>query len=649
MSLFKQLYLLLFSALFLTFCLSYWLVLQSSRDFLQKQLYVSAQHTATSSGVSLGKFIAEEDKAQIEKLLKIIFDKGDYAEISVEDTKRNILGRIRAKPNKNINNVPEWFESVIALSLQKVVAKISFGSQQVGTIAVITYPGSAYEQLWQIARRNFWALMGMLLLYLVIVSIINNKIARPIAAVIAQAKALTRKKYQKITELPDIPELKLLVHSMNTMVDSTERQIKKLTKDARLWHQKAFIDPLTTLPNRSDFQRHVQEITQKEADYYSISVGLIKISGLSGINLGSGYRAGDNLLKLIGIKLSQLQQQEAGTFIARLNGAEFVVVMRDFTVTEIKPFYESISRNINRLLAKHDGECKTFIGAVVMQPGQSIEKYLAAADNQLVDAMEEAVPVKIALKEDQIMALGKEKQLQSLWNAIKNNSIRLKSQVVVNMQDEQLVAREFFLQVQVDVNTWIPAGRWLSRLKNHREMAEVDKIVITKIFENPQQDTVQMVNVSPRSFSEENGIVPWLIEKYQSQIAATPLAVEFSQLLVSQPLLMLEKWIATLKRAEIQVGVDHFGFQADSIQWLTQLKPDYIKLNSSILSTLDNSKENLPYIETLINLAHTLEIKVYATGIETEQILTLAMQLDFDGYQGFAIEKPGFVVSPVET
>ncbi len=644
MSLFKQFYLLLFSALLIAFSLSYWFVFDSSKDFLQKQMQIHAQDTATSLGISLGKSIAQNDRANIDTLLNAIFDKGYFAEIRVEDNEGNILGSKKINWNINLDNVPDWFEDFILLNIQKADSEVSFGWKQVGSIDVVTHPGFAYQQLWQTARRNFWALMGMLILYLLLVSIINKKIAAPLSAVIDQAKALTQKKYQKINDIPKIPELNLLVNAMNTMVDFTQSQVKKLSQDAEHWHEEAFIDSLTLLPNRRDFHRHLQEFSQKEADYYSISVGLVKITGLDIVNNQSGYRTGDKLLKRIGAKLSQLQQQETGTFIARLNGTEFAVVVRDFTVDDIKPLYERIVRHIIQLLRDENSDCKIFIGAVVMQPGRDIETYLSAADNQLMDAMAAETSVKIALKQDQILALGKEKQMKTLWDAIKNQSIRLKSQSILNMEDELLIAKEYFLQVQVDTNTWISAGRWLSRLKNSEEMAKVDKIVIAKLFENPQQNAVQMVNVSPGSFTDENGIVRWLIDKYQSQIAATPLAVEFSQLLVSGELIKIEKWVSKLKQADIEVGVDHFGFHADSLQWLTQVKPSYVKLDPSILGSLDKSLENLTFIEALITLAHTLGIKVYATGVESEQILTLAMQLNFDGYQGFAIEKPGFVV-----
>lgn len=638
MSLFKQFYLLLLSALLIAFGLSNWFLITSSKVFLQKQMLNHAQDTATSVGISLGESISKRDSAQIDTLLNAIFDNGYYAEIRVEDDRGQLLGHKKINWEDVVQTVPEWFQDVVSIQPQKADSEVSFGWKNVGSIDVITHPGYAYGQLWHIAKRSFWAFWGMLLLYLILISLIHKRFARPLKKLVHQAREMAENRYHIIEENPGFSEFKILVDASNKMIEQTGNYIQKLSDDAHHWHQAAYVDPLTQLPNRRDYDRHLLEISHADDDYHVISVAIIKISGLETVNTNQSFQHGDKVLVAISKTLKHQQQNTAGMFIARLDGPEFVCVLRDCPLLENEVIFKKMARNLQSTLDKDSGDCSINMGVVVMQPGLEMKDYLAAADNLLVDAIAEELPVKISIHGDKILAVGKQKLHQLMENAISTKKFRLKNQKIKGPETEQLIGIEHFLQLQIPEYGWVSAGRWVSSLNETELRINTDKLVLEKVLKNPEQQSLHMINVSPEFLLITSKELDWFIQKYNNQLASIPVALEFNQLLVPRISSELVAGIEKLKQNDVMVGVDHFGFHADSIQWLTRVRPDYIKLDAAILATLNENLDYMSYIETLINLAHTLGIKVYATGVESEQLLTMAMQINFDGFQGFIIE-----------
>jgi len=638
MSLFKQFYLLIFSALLMAFLLSNWFIISSSRTFLESRMENHAQDTATSLGISMGDSIAKNDKAKIDTLLNAIFDNGYFSEIRVEDGNGKLIGHKQLDWHQFVISVPKWFQQLISIPVQNADSEVSYSWKQVGSIDVTTHPGFVYQQLWQTMKRNFWAFIGMMFIYLLLVSIIHKRFAIPLNRLVNQAQNMASNKYSKITEEPHFSEFKILVEASNIMVESTKNYVRKLSDDATHWHQAAFVDPLTKLPNRRDFERHFVEIHHNDEQYHAISVAIIQISGISDINNNKGYQQGDQLLKLVSSSLLLQQKTTPGLFVARLNGPEFVCVIRDLPVLENEVVFNQMERKIRTSLEKDFKECHVNIGAVVMQPGLDIKKYLAAADSMVVSALADSLPLKLSILGDKIISIGKNKQHQLMLDAINNKRIRLKSQKLFQIEDEKLIAMEHFLQLQIPDHGWVAAGRWLSGINESNDKINVDRLVIDRVLKNPDQPCLQMININVDFLFENDNEVDWLIKKYQNQIASVPIALEFNQLFISEITPELVTRIDKLKQADIQIGVDHFGFHADSIQWLTRIKPNYIKLNTAILESLNENLDHLSYIETLINLAHSLGIKVYASGVESDPLITLAMQLKFDGYQGFALE-----------
>ena len=95
-----------------------------------------------------------------------------------------------------------------------------------------------------------------------------------------------------------------------------------------------------------------------------------------------------------------------------------------------------------------------------------------------------------------------------------------------------------------------------------------------------------------------------------------------------------------IKALGVMIALDDFGVGYSSFSYIKILPIDTIKIDRSLLSKIENDRKTVAIIETLIKLAHTLELDVIAEGVEMQDQLELLKTLNCDKIQGYFISKP---------
>jgi EAL domain-containing protein (putative c-di-GMP-specific phosphodiesterase class I) len=98
--------------------------------------------------------------------------------------------------------------------------------------------------------------------------------------------------------------------------------------------------------------------------------------------------------------------------------------------------------------------------------------------------------------------------------------------------------------------------------------------------------------------------------------------------------------LQALKALGVKLSVDDFGTGYSSMQYLTQLPLDELKIDLSFVKAMLDHPQNAKIVRSLIDLAHNLELKVVAEGVETQEILAALDQLGCDQAQGWDVGKP---------
>ena len=190
----------------------------SANQFIQNQLYTTAEDTATSLGLSLSMNIPQndEDISTMETMVNAIFDRGYYESITLIDMEGNTL--IENKNIFKVKNVPDWFLNNVKLKVSTAQTQISSGWIPYGTLSVKLHTGHAYIQLWNIFIEILTTFAFLVSLVLLILYFVLTFILKSLKGVEKQAMAITNNDFIIQEDEPFTTEFKNVVKGMNKMV-----------------------------------------------------------------------------------------------------------------------------------------------------------------------------------------------------------------------------------------------------------------------------------------------------------------------------------------------------------------------------------------------------------------------------------------------
>ena len=98
--------------------------------------------------------------------------------------------------------------------------------------------------------------------------------------------------------------------------------------------------------------------------------------------------------------------------------------------------------------------------------------------------------------------------------------------------------------------------------------------------------------------------------------------------------------LQAIRSMGVTIAIDDFGTGFSSLGYLAKLPVDTLKIDRSFVTGMTVAPEGLALVSTIINLAHSLKLKVVAEGVETEEQSRLLRLLSCDEMQGFLFSKP---------
>ncbi len=148
------------------------------------------------------------------------------------------------------------------------------------------------------------------------------------------------------------------------------------------------------------------------------------------------------------------------------------------------------------------------------------------------------------------------------------------------------------------------------------------------------------MNVSPLQFRNRD-----FVADIEQAIGIDPLAAAGLELEITESLIMedVKHNIASLQAIRamgMSIAIDDFGTGFSSLAYLAKLPVDTLKIDRSFVTDMTAGPDGMALVSTIINLAHSLKLKVVAEGVETEEQSRLLRMLACDEMQGFLFSKP---------
>ncbi|WP_368658735.1 EAL domain-containing protein [Metabacillus halosaccharovorans] len=404
-------------------------------------------------------------------------------------------------------------------------------------------------------------------------------------------------------------------------------------------------DVLTDLPNRYFFNNYLNDMLQKREK--TIAVVFISMNKIVKVNNTFGHESGDQLLKQTAERLKRIIEPIG--FIARYSGDEFLVALEYQDQEEISSIIEKIIISVSSPFLINGFELKTSLSIGISQSpkdGDSVEllmKYAAFAMNRAkklrgnnfkfyscnqsegsIDPLELEMELDKAIDLDQLFLLYQPK--------INLNTGKIAGvEALIRWEHPKwgLISPGTFIPIAEETGLIIPIGEWALNVACKQN----------KIWQDQGLKTVVSVNLSAIQFSQPN-----LIDTIEAVLQKTGLEPQFLEVEITESMTAdIESTIQMLqhlKKIGIRISIDDFGTGFSSLSYLKYFPVDILKIDKSFVRKLHNNPNDETIIKAIISMAHNLNLKVVAEGIETKEQLVFLQHHLCDEGQGFFLSKP---------
>jgi diguanylate cyclase (GGDEF)-like protein len=614
----------------------------NARGNVFEQIQVHAQDTATSLGLTISHVAEEKDEAQIGSFIDVVFDRGYYREVSYNSLSGDVVV-VREQPIV-IEGVPQWFVDLIELPLPTGHSEVVSGWFRLGEVLVVTHPGYAYRDLWRTFNEQLWLFLVTAVLSYGLAGIGLGYLLKPLKKVEDQAEAICRREFPVQEELPKTPELKRMVLAMNRMVKKIQAMFQEQVELTESLHRQAYLDPVTQLSNRRDFDSRFEAFIKSEQGGSPGMLVLIQLGGMQTFNDRFGRSAGDQCLKDIARVLESAFGETKGAILSRRGGAELCVFYPVFERAEAEGQLQKAFSDLQAISWFDEAqELGLHAGAAFSEQVMLGNKLLEQADMALRQAQHQGRSgLQWFADMDQESGVRSAGEWRSvLQAAISDRRFTFQLQPVFSVASPEPVFHEVLCRLK-DGDQLLSAGVFLPMAERFGLLVDIDRLMLQELADYHSQHPEQSfcVNVSLRSVID-HGFIHWLKEFLtENQAFARNLLLELPEQALTSNEEAVRDMAALLVELGAGLSLDYFGASASAFHYLQSLPLRGLKIDRCFVQGVDANSDNQFFIKSLLQIAHSCDLKLFAEGVETEAEWSTLLQVGVDGGQGYYLGKP---------
>ncbi|MEE9589297.1 MAG: EAL domain-containing protein [Hyphomicrobiaceae bacterium] len=412
-------------------------------------------------------------------------------------------------------------------------------------------------------------------------------------------------------------------------------------------HFLAHHDPLTQLPNRARFIEALSEaLATATATGGRVAVHYIDFDGFKLVNDRLGHEMGDKLLTVLAERLSVFNADQG--HIARLGGDEFGIIQivgdNENEPTELgEQVISLVSKPIE--IAGHQLNVGCSIGtALFPEHGQNHDALLACADQAMYRAkaigsgihslfdknIDHELRRRADVEEDIRQALdedGLELHFQPEYDAQNGTLLGFEALVRLSRSNGELLAAEEFIPIAEDLGLIEKIDQWV--------LAESCAFAA-----NWPSNLRLSMNLSPKQFASGRLIQHVTNALKASGFPAERLVFEITERLVFDELKHVHAQLCELKEMGASIAIDDFGAASSSISYLWNFQLDHMKIDQWLIDRIAMNTSASDVTKALIDLTHSLGMKVTAEGVESMRQAEMLKSYGCDAVQGFWLGAP---------
>jgi len=410
-------------------------------------------------------------------------------------------------------------------------------------------------------------------------------------------------------------------------------------------------DSLTGLSNRKKMLENVSILIDNKNEKFAIF--FIDLDNFKNINDNLGHHAGDTILRSVAVRLSGAIR--SSDTVSRVGGDEFVILLKHLKpCANIEKVVADIATAIGTTLrtAFTYNENIVFVGAsigisIFPEHGTDVDTLINNADLAMYEVKSNGgYGYNIYVSSMSNKSIDKLRMKTKLNNAMSNNEFITYYQPIIDLKSMKISSSEALIRWKQG-DTIIPPSEFIPIAKSIGEIVAIDNWMIENACIQCKKWQVLgaknfsvSVNTSYKQLKQLN-----FTELIRNILKANSLSPRYLNLEITEddtleePELIIDI-LTKLKALGVKISLDDFGTGYSSLNYVNMLPIDTIKIDKSLIMGLENGSKNIFIINSIIVMAHSLNIKVITEGIETETQFRILKELKCDAIQGYFIGKP---------
>ncbi|GGN89130.1 hypothetical protein GCM10010112_73280 [Actinoplanes lobatus] len=431
--------------------------------------------------------------------------------------------------------------------------------------------------------------------------------------------------------------------------------LRDVTRQRDLEHDlrhQALHDGLTGLPNRKlllDRLDHALNRARSSGEH--IALLYLDLDGFKRVNDSLGHNAGDLLLRTAAERLSSVLRPH--DTVARLGGDEFAVLLEGATPPVVESLARACLDAIARPFVVHGREAVVTVSVGVVPDAAryaDADEVVRNADVAMYAAKDlgknRFMVFENRMHEQLLTRLEQENRLRE---AVHRGELRLHLQPVYAVQEGQVAGAEALVRWQDPLRGLQQPGSFIPLAEETGMIIEIDRWILLESCRMLRHWQVESPWTAPAwvsvNLSAAHLDLPDLTDHVAYALAGTGLSPHCLVLELTETVMMRDVAVTSARLQElrdlgVRIAIDDFGTGYSSLGYLRDIPVDVLKLDRSFITGLPGNSRQQELVSAIVQLGHTLGLRVVAEGVEDAEELNLLTAMGCKFVQGYHLGRP---------